>query len=465
MPAFDKPVQDIGIVAGKVFSNFRSITAEEEDRSIHGIFQRPAQDQLAAGNGFIGESQMLRTEFGSSFHVVLNDFIKQEIVHIFLLKLQKNPDQAGQRFNFAEMTVKLNILPLSSWIPSGPLPLVIAGPCSAETEEQVMSTAVELAKIPQVRVFRSGIWKPRTRPSSFEGVGTVGLKWLQRVKKETGLLTTVEVASPQHVREALDYGVDILWIGARTVVNPFSVQEICDQLAGTDIPVMVKNPLNPDIRIWIGAIERLNQAGINRIIAVHRGFSFFNRTPFRNAPMWEIPIELKSWCPELPVIVDPSHICGDKELIFPTSQKALDLEMNGLMIETHIRPDEALTDREQQITPDQLRELLGMLVIREETGTVEFENRLEQLRSEIDKLDEEMIDILARRMMVVDEIGKYKKENNITILQLKRWSHVIHDRVDGGVRLGLSRDFILKLLEAIHEESIQRQTDVMNRKD
>ena len=363
------------------------------------------------------------------------------------------------------MTAHLDILPLALWMPSSSVPLVIAGPCSAESEEQVVSTAIELAKIPQVKVFRAGIWKPRTRPSSFEGVGKIGLQWLQKVQRETGLMTTVEVANPQHVHEALEYGVDILWIGARTVVNPFSVQEIAAVLKGEDIPVMIKNPLNPDIKVWLGAIERFNQAGITKIIAVHRGFSFFNRSPYRNAPMWEIPIELKRLCPELPVIVDPSHICGEKELLLPVSQKALDLEMNGLMIETHIRPQEALTDKAQQITPRQLSEILSKLIIREEYGNIEFENKLEELRSEIDKLDEELIDILTRRMMIVEEIGNYKKENNITILQLKRWSQIIHDRVNAAVKLGLSKEFMSKLLEALHEESIQRQTEVMNRKD
>ncbi|MCX6249491.1 MAG: chorismate mutase [Bacteroidetes bacterium] len=363
------------------------------------------------------------------------------------------------------MTVQLNILPLNAWLPVTSLPFVIAGPCSAESEEQVMETALALARIPQVKVFRSGIWKPRTRPKSFEGIGDSGLKWLQRVKQETGLLTAVEVANPNHVAKAIENGIDILWIGARTVVNPFSVQEICDTLAGVDIPILVKNPLNPDINIWIGALERLNQAGINKLIAVHRGFSFFNRTPYRNSPMWEIPIELKRLIPDLPVIVDPSHICGDKERLLATSQKALDLVMQGLMIETHIHPEKALSDKEQQITPLQLKELLGNLVIRQESVTTGFENSLQELRSEIDKLDEELLDILARRMMVVEEIGKYKKINNITILQLKRWSQIIRERVQGGVYLGLSREFILKLLEAIHEESIQRQTEVMNRKE
>ena len=363
------------------------------------------------------------------------------------------------------MTVQLHIIPLNEWLPTTVLPLVIAGPCSAESEDQVMKTAIGLSKIPQVKVFRAGIWKPRTRPNSFEGVGKKGLKWLKRVKQETGLLTTVEVANPAHVTDALDHEVDILWIGARTVVNPFSVTEIANALNGVDVPVMIKNPLNPDIKVWIGAIERINQAGIKRLIAVHRGFSFFNRTPFRNAPMWEIPIELKRLCPDLPVIVDPSHICGEREMLFAVSQRALDLEMNGLMIETHIRPQDALTDKEQQITPSMLKELLSNLILRKEYGNIEFENKLEELRTEIDKLDEELIDILARRMMIVEEIGKYKKQNNITILQLKRWSEIIRERVNAGVNLGLSRDFLLKLLEALHEESIQRQTDVMNRKD
>jgi len=358
-----------------------------------------------------------------------------------------------------------DITPLKSWLQIESLPLVIAGPCSAESEEQVLATARELAKIPQVRVFRSGLWKPRTRPSSFEGVGKRGLQWLSKVKAETGLLTTVEVAKPKHVEEALHHGVDILWIGARTVVNPFSIQEISEALKGIDIPVMVKNPLNPDIKIWIGALERIYQAGIRKLIAIHRGFSFFTHTAYRNSPMWEIPIELKRLYPGLPVLVDPSHICGETSGLFQIAQKALDLEMDGLMIEAHIHPESALTDAEQQITPERLKELLSGLVIRKESGTLEFENKLEELRSEIDKLDEELIDILGRRMNIVEEIGKYKKENDITILQLKRWSRIIHDRVNTGVRIGLTRDFLLKLLEALHEESIQRQMDVMNRNE
>ena len=361
------------------------------------------------------------------------------------------------------MALCLSIDPLNDWLPCGGFPCIIAGPCSAESEEQVMSTAIELSAIPEVKVFRAGIWKPRTRPGDFEGVGTDGLRWLQRVKKETGLRTTVEVANPKHVAEALAFGVDILWLGARTVVNPFSVQEIGEALKGVDIPVMIKNPVNPDLKTWMGALERMNRMGVKQLMAVHRGFSFFQNTPYRNAPMWEIPIELKRLCPELPVIVDPSHICGETTMLLPTSQKALDLEMNGLMIETHIRPGEALTDRKQQITPAELRQLISALVIRKETGGTDIQDLLGKLRSEIDKIDQELIDILARRMTVVEEIGKYKKANRITILQLKRWNQIIRDRVESGQELGLSREFLMKLLEAVHEESIQRQIDVMNR--
>ncbi len=360
------------------------------------------------------------------------------------------------------MSPTLDIVPIENWLPVFQQPLVISGPCSAETEKQVIETAAELARIPQVRIFRAGIWKPRTRPGAFEGVGKKGLKWLQKAKLETGLLLTVEVANPKHVREALDHGIDILWIGARTIVNPFSVQEIGEAIGNQNIPVMIKNPLNPDLKTWLGGIERLNQMGLKKLMAIHRGFSFFNRSPYRNAPMWEIPIELKRLCPEIPLIVDPSHICGNRELILPTIQKALDLEMNGIMIETHINPSKALTDKNQQITPLQLSDMLAKLILRRESGGVEFEQKLEELRSEIDKLDEELIDILARRMAVVKEIGKYKKVNKITILQLKRWNQLIHDRVETGIKLGLSREFILKLLGTVHEEGIQRQIDVMN---
>lgn len=356
----------------------------------------------------------------------------------------------------------MNILPLSEWLDTSGLPLVISGPCSAESEDQVLTTARELATIPWVKVFRSGIWKPRTRPGGFQGVGNIGLQWLKEVKQNTGLLTTVEVANSAHIEKALEYGIDILWIGARTVVNPFSVQEISDVLRGVDIPVMVKNPVNPDIKLWIGAIERLNHAGINKMIAIHRGFFFFDRSPYRNAPMWEIPIELSRIIPNLPIICDPSHICGKREHILSVSQKALDLEMNGLMIESHFMPEQALTDAGQQLTPGNLQLVLSSLVIRKPTGNIEFQSKLEELRTEIDKIDVELLDILSRRMKIVGEIGEYKKENDITILQIKRWRNIIQNRLEIGMRLGLGNEFLLQMLELVHRESIQIQVDILN---
>jgi len=355
---------------------------------------------------------------------------------------------------------EFDILPLKDWLKLEGSPLIISGPCSAESREQVLSTARQLKKIPEVRIFRAGIWKPRTRPGSFEGVGEKGLKWLREVKEETGLLTTVEVANPKHVELALKNDVDILWVGARTVVNPFSLQELASVLQGVNIPVMVKNPVNPDIGLWAGAIERMALSGINKLVAIHRGFYFFNKTPFRNAPMWEIPIELKRRIPNLPIICDPSHICGKRELLKDVAQKALDLEMDGLMIESHINPDKALTDPQQQITPSELKTLLGSLVSRKPQGNIEFETKLEKLRSEIDKIDAELIGILSRRMGIIDEIGAYKSQNNITILQLKRWRQIVEDRLGAGLESGLEGDFLQKLLEIVHVESIRRQTEI-----
>ena len=359
-----------------------------------------------------------------------------------------------------EVKNDLNILPLSDWLSLEDSPLVISGPCSAESQEQMLSTARQLKEIPEIKIFRAGIWKPRTRPGSFEGVGEKGLKWLQEVKEETGLLTTVEVANPGHVELALKNNVDILWVGARTVVNPFSLQELASVLQGVNIPVMVKNPVNPDIELWAGAIERMALSGINKLLAIHRGFYFSNKTPFRNAPMWEIPIELKRRIPNLPIICDPSHICGKRSLLKDISQKALDLEMDGLMIESHINPDKALTDPQQQITPSNLKILLDSLVSRKPEGNVEFETKLEKLRSEIDKIDAELIDILSRRMGIIDEIGTYKSQNNITILQLKRWRQIVEDRLGAGLESGLQEDFLQKLLEIVHVESIRRQTEI-----
>ncbi|HRY31412.1 MAG TPA: chorismate mutase [Bacteroidales bacterium] len=358
----------------------------------------------------------------------------------------------------------LKSIPISRWQEQLSEPLLIGGPCSAETEEQLLATAREIALIPQVKVFRAGIWKPRTRPDGFEGAGEAGLKWMQRVRQETGLLTTVEVANPHHIELALKYGIDILWIGARTVVNPFSVQEICDGLAGVDIPVMVKNPVNPDIKLWIGALERLNRSGIDKLIAIHRGFFYYQRDQYRNSPMWEIPIELKRLYPALPVICDPSHICGKTEYLAEIAQKALDLEMQGLMIETHIDPAAALTDAQQQLSPSGLKQLLSGLIFRNLNGFQEYQSRLDELRKEIDRIDWTLLDILSRRMKIVEEIGEYKKKKNITILQIRRWRNIIHDRLENGRKLGLGKDFLMRLLELVHRESIQRQMEIMHGK-
>ncbi|PKP34488.1 MAG: 3-deoxy-7-phosphoheptulonate synthase [Bacteroidetes bacterium HGW-Bacteroidetes-17] len=361
------------------------------------------------------------------------------------------------------MATNLEIIPIKEWLDYKEHPLVISGPCSAENEEQVINTAKQLAQIHNVKVYRAGLWKPRTRPNYFEGVGSKGLVWLQRVKEETNLKVAVEVAKPSHIEKCLAHGIDILWIGARTVVNPFSVQEIAEALKGVDIPVMVKNPINPDLTLWMGALERVNKSGIKKLVAVHRGFYSLNQSMYRNPPMWEIPIELKRLVPNIPIIVDPSHICGNKELLLDISQKAMDLEMDGLMIESHIKPWAALSDAKQQIEPKNLKLLLGKIVIREMRGTKEFENKLTSYRNQIDEIDDELLDILGRRLKIVDEIGQYKNEHKITILQLKRWSYIIEDRLKKGLKHNLDRDFLQKLLELMHAESLRIQTEIMNK--
>jgi len=358
------------------------------------------------------------------------------------------------------MSKQLDILAFEEWCNEGKQPLFISGPCSAETEEQVIKTAKEIDALGKVKIFRAGVWKPRTRPHAFEGKGEEALIWLKRVQKETSLKTAVEVANPKHVEQALKHGVDILWLGARTVVNPFSVQEIADSLKGVDIPVMVKNPLNPDISLWIGALERINHAGIKKLMAIHRGFDFFKKSIYRNAPMWEIPIELKRRIPKLPILVDPSHIAGKRDLLFDIAQKALDLDMNGLMIESHIDPTNAITDAAQQLKPEKLGELLDKLVVRRQKGNYDFQHKLEEHRSEIDKLDAELIEILARRFEIIDEIGKYKLHNNITIYQAKRWTNILQDRLENGAEQGISKAFLKKVLQLVHKESIQRQTQI-----
>ena len=362
--------------------------------------------------------------------------------------------------------LKLDIHALKEWPCFEGRPFIIAGPCSAESELQLMETGRMLAREKCVKVFRAGLWKPRSRPDSFAGVGDKGLAWMKNVKAETGLFTCVEVASPEHVEKSMKADIDILWIGARTTVNPFSVQEIAEALKGAEIPVLVKNPVNPDIGLWFGALERINKAGIQKLMAVHRGFFTYNSSPYRNAPIWELPIELMRLCPDLPIICDPSHIAGNTILLESISQKALDLEMDGLMIETHHDPIHALSDKEQQITPAELDKLISNLIIRSfDHKSATFKNTLEKLRSEIDVIDAELIQLLSKRMCVVEKIGNHKKENNITILQLKRWKEIIRERVVHGKNLNLNREFLLKLLRVIHEESIRKQTEIFGNKE
>jgi len=356
----------------------------------------------------------------------------------------------------------MNLLPVAGESLTKTRPMVIAGPCSAETEEQVLATARELAAI-GIKIFRAGIWKPRTRPNAFEGVGSEGLRWLQMVKKETGMMVTTEVANVKHVYEALKFGVDILWIGARTSANPFAMQDIADSLRGVNIPVLVKNPVNPDVDLWIGAMERLYNSGINQMAAIHRGFSSYDHSIFRNVPQWQIPIELRRRIPDMPIITDPSHICGNRELLFDISQKAMDLNFDGLIVETHINPDKALSDAKQQITPATLKKMLDRLVLREPDGNQQVMLTLAELRDQIDKLDDKLITMLEERMQVSEKIGEHKRVNNITILQTKRWDDMLRSRTNLGTRKGLSEEFIIKIFTAIHQESINHQTTVMNK--
>ncbi|MEL6865886.1 MAG: bifunctional 3-deoxy-7-phosphoheptulonate synthase/chorismate mutase type II [Bacteroidota bacterium] len=341
-------------------------------------------------------------------------------------------------------------------------PVLIAGPCSAESEKQVMETAQALAS-QGVDLYRAGIWKPRTRPNSFEGVGVVGLKWLRKVKEETGLKVTTEVAKRDHVFEALKYGIDVLWLGARTTVNPFSVQEVADALEGVDIPVLIKNPINPDLNLWIGAIERIYKAGIRRIGVIHRGFSSFGDSKFRNTPRWQIPLELMRRFPNLTVICDNSHICGRRDILAEVAQKAMDLNFDGLMTETHPNPDEAWSDAKQQITPKVYQDLISALVFREETtDNSQFLQSLDSLRQQIDHLDNELLQVLGQRMQVAEKIGEYKRQNNISIYQPGRWNSILDQMTAKGAAHGLSKDFIEVFLKAIHQESINHQAQIMN---
>lgn len=342
-------------------------------------------------------------------------------------------------------------------------PLIIAGPCSAETEEQVIETAVRLQKTGKIDVMRAGIWKPRTRPGSFEGIGTKGLPWLQQAKKITGIPLAVEVATAKQVADALHFDIDILWIGARTTVNPFSVQEVADALRGVDVPVLIKNPINPDLELWMGAVERVAKTGIKQIGLIHRGFSSYGNTQYRNAPMWHLAIEMKRRHPEMMMINDPSHICGRRDILLDVAQKAIDLDYDGVIIESHRDPDNAWSDAKQQVTPEKLSELLESIRWRkEEIASPELHAALDKLRHQINHLDDELMEILAQRMKISENIGQYKKENNITILQTNRWNEILDRAFAVGEAKGLSKEFITKYFDAVHMESINHQNKIMN---
>jgi len=338
-------------------------------------------------------------------------------------------------------------------------PIVIAGPCSAETEEQVMTTARQLAE-KGCHMFRAGVWKPRTKPGGFEGNGEMALPWMKQVKDETGMLIATEVATPEHVELALKYGMDILWVGARTTANPFAVQALADSLKGIDVPVFVKNPVNPDLELWIGALERINGAGIKRLGAIHRGFSSYDKKIYRNLPMWQIPIELHRRIPNLPIVCDPSHMGGRRDLIAPLCQQAMDMGMDGLMVESHYNPDKAWSDANQQVTPDILDYILSILVIRDEVQTTE---NIKALRKQIDEIDNQLIDTLAKRMRISREIGQYKKEHGMTIIQTSRYNEIMEKRGAQGALLGIGQDCVRRIFELIHEESVNQQVAIINK--
>jgi chorismate mutase len=355
---------------------------------------------------------------------------------------------------------------LKSWLKDYNLnhPMVIAGPCSAETEAQMLDAAFQL-KDSKTSIFRAGIWKPRTRPGNFEGVGAIGLKWLQTVKQETGLQTATEVANANHVELALEHDVDVLWVGARTTVNPFMVQELANALAGVDKPVLVKNPVNPDLALWLGAVERLYKSNIRKLGVIHRGFSSYEKSKYRNKPEWQIPIELQNQFPDLPLFVDPSHIGGRRDLILELCQKALDLNYDGMMIETHPTPEKAWSDAEQQVTPDRLKEILKSLVVRDpQIEGVKYVNELEKLRTKIDSFDDTLLRVLGERMTTVEAIGRLKKSQNVAVLQNARWHEILRKMVEMGEKENLSAEFVTKIFQAIHQESINHQEQIMNQK-
>ena len=360
----------------------------------------------------------------------------------------------------------INPVPFARWGLGLHRPLLVAGPCSAESREQVLATAEGIVgQAPQVKVLRAGVWKPRTRPGGFEGVGEEALPWLAEAKERTGLLTMTEVATPQHVDAALKAGVDMLWIGARTTPNPFSVQAIADALSGVDVPVFVKNPVNPDLQLWIGALERLFEAGLTRVAAIHRGFYWFGRSPYRNHPMWELPVRLKATFPALELLCDPSHIAGDRDLLKGVAQQALDLNFSGLMVETHATPEQARSDAAQQVSPNGLRTLLAGLAFRSAMAEPALRDELQEHRGLIDRLDEEILQKMAARMEVSERIGLFKKAHNIAILQPERWEGIMRAQQALGAGIGLSPRFIQALMDAVHDESIRKQTEVWDRQN
>lgn len=358
--------------------------------------------------------------------------------------------------------MEMQIIQTQDWNLNLGKEVIISGPCSAETPEQVMESCKGVAS-QGANILRAGIWKPRTRPNSFEGVGSVGLKWLKDAGKATGLPVCTEVANVKHVYEALRGGIDVMWLGARTTTNPFAVQEIADALEGVDVPVMIKNPVNPDLKLWIGAIERIYKAGIQKIAVIHRGFSSYGHSKYRNKPQWEIPIELKRELPDIQIICDPSHICGRRDLLEYVSQKAYDLDFDGLMIESHMTPDKALSDAKQQVVPERFGEIVKNIVKREVNPTSPSAmGELEIMRENIDDIDEKFIQILGERMRIVQKIGAYKKKNNVSILQSARWDEIMHDRISQGSKEGLSEDIVKSILQMVHKESIRHQNRVMN---
>jgi chorismate mutase len=365
------------------------------------------------------------------------------------------------------MNISLDIAPLHSWANISPKqPLIISGPCSAESEEQLYQTCYQLKQKNVVHLYRAGIWKPRTRPNSFEGYGITALEWLKNVKNELQIPFAVEVASPAHIEQALKYGVDVLWIGARTTVNPFNVQEIADALKGVDVPVLIKNPVNPDLALWIGAIERLYGAGLRKLAVIHRGFSSHLPSKYRNEPMWQIPIELKTIFPNLPIIGDPSHTGGKRVLLQEIAQQALDLNYDGLMIESHINPDVALSDASQQVTPADFYTLLSNLkfrIVKNDSLDSVFINQLDQIRQQIDQADKELLELMKRRMSLVERACEYKIDNNVTIFQVERWNEIFRSRQEWAKKLSLHPEFITEIYKLIHIESIRQHTEIMNK--